>query len=144
MKISTKGRYALRMLLDLAEHKNNGFVPLKEIAVRQDISKQYLEQIVALLNTANLLKANRGNQGGYALTREPSEYTVGEILRITEGSLKPVACMENAPNECENADYCKTLPMWHGLYKVICDYVDSVTLQNLIDDYNERADCYVI
>ena len=145
MKISTKGRYALRMLLDLAEHKDEGFIALKEIAGRQHISKQYLEQIVTLLNTANLLRANRGKQGGYALAQDPSQYTVGQILRITEGSVSPVACLEEKTNPCGRAGICKTLPMWTGLKNVVDAYLDGVTLQDMIDQYQENsADYYVI
>ena len=145
MKVSTKGRYALRMLLALAEHKNNGFISLKEIAEKQNISKQYLEQIVALLNTSNLLRANRGKQGGYMLAKEPCEYTVGQILRITEGSLAPVACLEDETNQCERASFCKTLPMWKEFNKVIEDYLDSVTLQDMLDRYQEQiVDNYMI
>lgn len=138
MKISTKGRYALRMLLDLAENKDNGFISLKEIAERQNISKQYLEQIVSLLNTSKLLRANRGKQGGYMLAKNPSDITVGEVLRLTEGSLAPIACLDDEVNQCERVEICKTLPMWTGLYKVITDYLDGITLQNILDNYNSR------
>jgi len=144
LKVSTKGRYALRMLLDLAEHKNNGFISLKEIAERQNISKQYLEQIVSLLNTSNILRANRGKQGGYMLAKEPSECTVREILRITEGNLAPIACLEEEVNPCPQVEYCKTLPMWMGLNKVISDYLDGVTLQDMLEQYQESADNWVI
>jgi len=133
LKVSTKGRYALRMLLDLAEHKEEGFIPLKDIAQRQDISKQYLEQIVSIINSSGALRANRGKQGGYMLAKEPSEYTVGEILRITEGNLAPVACLEDKVNQCERVKKCKTLSMWKGLNKVIADYLDGITLQDLLD-----------
>ena len=145
MKVSTKGRYALRMLLDLAEHKSDGFISLKEIAERQNISKQYLEQIVSLLNTSNILRANRGKQGGYMLAKEPSACTVAQILRITEGNLAPVACLENETNPCDRAPFCQTLPMWEGLNKAITDYLDNVTLQDMLDQYREQnADNYVI
>ena len=144
MKISTKGRYALRMLLDLAEHGENKFISLKEIAQRQNISKQYLEQIVALLNTAKILRANRGNQGGYMLAKEPFQYTVGQILRITEGSLAPVCCLEDEVNQCERTDSCNTLPVWKGLKKVIDDYLDNITLQDILDQSKQRADNYII
>jgi len=103
LKISTKGRYALRLLLDLAEHKNEGFISLKEISERQSISKLYLEQIVSLLNTSNILRANRGKQGGYMLAKEPEKCTVGQILRLTEGNLAPVACLEDETNQCDRA-----------------------------------------
>lgn len=143
MKISTKGRYALRMMLDLAEH-SGGFVTLKDIAERQGISKKYLEQIVPVLNKQNFLIANRGFQGGYMLVRKPEEYTVGEILRLTEGSIAPVACLDN-PNGCDRADACITLSVWKGLQHVIDEYLDSITLRDILDSYNRRgADDYVI
>ena len=138
MKVSTKGRYALRMMLDLAEHQQDGYVALKDIAKRQDISKKYLEQIVPLLNKSGFLMANRGFQGGYRLAKEPGEYTVGDILRITEGSLAPVSCLDQTPNQCERANDCATLPVWEGLYKVINEYLDGITLQNLLDQQRER------
>ncbi|MCL2193665.1 MAG: Rrf2 family transcriptional regulator [Treponema sp.] len=145
MKVSTKGRYALRMLLDLAERKDDGFISLKEIAERQNISKQYLEQIVSLLQTSNMLRANRGKQGGYMLAKKPSECTVREILRVTEGSLAPVACLEDDVNQCEQVMFCKTLPMWEGLRKVVADYLDGVTLQDMLDQYEKQnADNYII
>ena len=145
MKVSTKGRYALRMLLDLAEHKDDGFISLKDIAERQNISKQYLEQIVALLNTSNILRANRGKNGGYMLAVDPSGCTVGQVLRITEGSLAPVACLDDEVNQCSRVGICKTLPMWIGLKNVIADYLNSVTLQDMIDQYQEQStDSYVI
>lgn len=134
MKISTKGRYSLRMMLDLAEHKETGFVALKDIAHRQGISKKYLEQLVPLLNSAGFIRANRGNQGGYVLTKSPDEYTVGQILRITEGSLCPVACLEDDPNKCKRADVCKTLTTWQGLKNVVDNYLDGITLQMIIDE----------
>jgi len=133
VKVSTKGRYALRMLLDLAEHRDEGFIPLKDIAERQDISKQYLEQIISIINSSGALRANRGKQGGYMLAKEPSAYTVGQILRITEGNLAPIVCLEDKVNQCERVKKCKTLSMWKGLYKVISDYLDGITLQDLLD-----------
>ncbi len=133
MKISTKGRYAVRMLLDLAEHENGGFIALKEIAERQGISKKYLEQIVPVLNKSNILQTNRGFQGGYRLAKSPDKYTVGMILRLTEGSLAPVACLEQSPNECERSDSCPTLYVWKGLYDVINNYLDSITLRDILD-----------
>ncbi|GBU23157.1 Rrf2 family transcriptional regulator [Fibrobacteres bacterium R8-0-B4] len=145
MKISTKGRYALRMLLDLAEHRNDGFISLKEIAERQNISKLYLEQIVSLLHTSDILRANRGKQGGYMLAKDPSKCTVGQVLRITEGSLAPVVCLDNDVNECDRVEFCKTLSMWTGLNKVITDYLNSVTLQDLLEQHQyQGADHYVI
>ena len=145
MKISTKGRYALRMLLDLAEHQNDGFIALKDIAERQNISKKYLEQIVPILNKSDFLRTNRGFQGGYQLAKSPEKYTVGEILRLTEGSLSPVACLEHDPIECERKGECATLPVWQGLYCVISEYLDGITLQDILDQQRERhSNDYVI
>jgi len=138
LKISTKGRYALRLLLDLAEHKDDGFVALKEIAERQNISKQYLEQIVSLLNTSNILRTNRGKNGGYMLAKDASHVTVGQVLRITEGSISTIRCLEDEINQCNRVQFCKTLPMWTGLNQVIADYLDSVTLQDMIEQYDEN------
>ena len=139
MKISTKGRYALRMMLDLAEHQNDGYVALKDIAQRQNVSKKYLEQIVPILNKSDILRTNRGFQGGYRLATSPDKYTVGEILRVTEGSLSPVACLDREPIECERSAECPTLPVWQGIYKVINEYLDSVTLQDILNQQKERA-----
>lgn len=145
MKISTKGRYALRMLLDLAEHPNDGFIALKDIAERQNISKKYLEQIVPILGKTDFLRTNRGFQGGYKLARTPDKYTVGEILRLTEGSLAPVACLEHEPIECERSGDCATLPVWQGLYRVVNEYLDGITLQDILEQQKERfIDDYVI
>ncbi len=138
MKISTKGRYALRMMLDLAEHQGDGYIALKDIAKRQNVSKKYLEQIVPILNKADILNTNRGYQGGYRLARTPDQYTVGDILRITEGSISPVACLDKNPVECERAAECATLPVWQGLYKVIADYLDGITLQDILDKQHDR------
>lgn len=140
MKISTKGRYALRMLVDLALNSGGNFVALKDIAERQDISKKYLEQIVPLLSKSGLLRTNRGYQGGYMLSKDPSQYTVGEILRITEGDLFPVDCMRSEPNLCDKSGQCSTLFVWEGLYKAITDYLDSVTLQDILDKNNAGWD----
>ena len=138
MKISTKGRYAMRMMLDLAEHQNCCFISLKDIAERQNISKKYLEQIIPILNRSGILKTNRGSQGGYQLAKTPDKYTVGEILRLTEGSLSPIACVEENPAECERSGDCAMLPIWQGLYQVINEYLDSITLQNIMDQHRER------
>ena len=145
MKISTKGRYALRMMLDLAIHQSEGFVSLKDIASRQDISKKYLEQIVPLLKQSGFMRTNRGYQGGYMLSRPASAFTVGDILRLTEGNLAPVACLETEPNECLRRSECITLPVWTGLYKAITDYLDSITLQDIIDRYksDNGGDYYI-
>ncbi len=139
MKISTKGRYALRMLLDLAEHQQEGFIALKDVAARQNISKKYLEQIVPILNKSNILQASRGFQGGYRLTNPANTYTVGNILRLTEGSLTPIACLDWNPEGCERREECMTLPMWQGLNKVISDYLDNITLQDILDDSQIRG-----
>lgn len=145
MKISTKGRYALRMLLDLAEHQGEGYVALKDIAERQDISKKYLEQIIPLFNKSDILRTTRGFQGGYRLAKAPDKCTVGEILRLTEGSLSPVACLEHTPIECERCNECATLPVWQGLYRVINEYLDGITLQDILNQQRERSsDTYVI
>lgn len=140
MKISTKGRYALRMLLDLAKNQGDGYVSLKDIAKRQGISKKYLEQIVSMLNRPDILKTNRGYQGGYRLARSADDYTVGDILRITEGGLAPVACLENDPIECDRAENCETLYVWQGLNKVINEYLDGITLQDIIERNNDSFD----
>ena len=133
MKISTKGRYSLSMLVDLAEHKNDGFVSLKDISERQGISKKYLEQIVTLLNRPGILRTNRGNKGGYMLAKEPDKYTVGQILRITEGGLYPVSCLADKPNQCVQKGHCKTLWVWEGLEKMINEYLDGITIQDIVD-----------
>lgn len=132
MKISTKGRYALRMLLDLAAHQEEGFIALKDIAQRQNISKKYLEQIVPLLAHAGFLQASRGFQGGYRLSKSPEEYNVCSILCITEGGLAPVACLDDAENACTRNCDCMTLPVWQGLDRVIHSYLESITLQDIL------------
>ena len=109
MKISTRGRYAIRVMLDLAEHNNGEYIPLMDIAKRQEISEKYLESIVSVLSKQKFVKALRGKGGGYRLVRTPAEYTIGSILRITEGSMAPVACLDDHPNQCERASSCKTL-----------------------------------
>jgi len=132
MKISTKGRYALRVMLDLAEHNTGTYIPLKDIARRQDLAVKYLEQIIASLNKAGYLQSLRGNTGGYKLAKSPAQYTVGDILRATEGSLTPIACLEELPNQCPRHDGCQTLPFWEGLNDVIQEYVDGVTLADIL------------
>lgn len=131
MLISTKGRYALRVMVDLAEHQSDGFIPLKVIAERQEISEKYLESIIKLLVKANLLLGLRGKGGGYKLTKSPDLYTVGSILRLTEESLAPVACLEQGAAACPRAAECRTLPLWQGLDKVITEYLNNVTLADL-------------
>lgn len=145
MKISTKGRYALRMMLDLAAHQGDGYVALKDIAQRQEISKKYLEQIVPMLSKSDILRTTRGYQGGYRLARRPGDYTARDILRLTEGSLAPVACLDCEVNTCPRSANCPTLPLWQGLDRVIEDYLAGVTLQDLIDRQREHSgDDYVI
>lgn len=143
MKISTKGRYALRMLVDLAEHRGEGYISLKDIAERQEISRKYLEQIIQIFNRTDVLRVGRGSQGGYMLAKSASQYTVGEILRMTEGSLAPVDCVDQSPIECSRSSVCPTLPVWRGLAKVVNEYLDGITLQDLVDQQH-GADNYVI
>lgn len=144
MKISTKGRYALRMMLDLALNEETGYIPIKEIAERQGISDKYLEQIISVLNRAGFVKSVRGAGGGYKLTKKPSEYTVRMILELTEGSLAPVACLEDEVNTCERAESCVTLGVWKKIYKAVNDVVDNITLQDLVDDSKAIESDYVI
>lgn len=132
MKISTRGRYSLRMMIDLAEHYNEGFITLKDISARQNISKKYLEQIIPFLNRSRLLNANKGHQGGYMLSKAPADITVREILESAEGSLAPVSCMDNSPNLCEKCDECITLPIYQGLYDKVLEYFDGITLEDII------------
>ena len=141
--ISTRGRYALRMMLDLAENQGDGYVSLKDIAARQDISKKYLEQIIPVLNRAGFLQTTRGVQGGYRLTRRPEEYTVLDILSATETGLAAVACLEQDANPCARCCDCLTLPVWQGLDKVVKDYLGGITLQDVLDRRNVGND-YVI
>ncbi|MPN03397.1 HTH-type transcriptional regulator CymR [bioreactor metagenome] len=133
MKISSKGRYALRMMIDIAQHNTGEWVSLKDISKRKDISIKYLEQIVTSFTKTGLLLSTRGPQGGYMLAKSPEKYTTGEIIRAIEGPLAPVACLENEPNLCERQGICPTIHFWEGLYDVINKYVDSVTLQDLIN-----------
>ena len=133
MKISTKGRYALRLMLDIALNDADSPVRIKDIAKRQQISDKYLEQIVSNLNKARFVKSLRGPQGGYRLTKKPQDYTVGMILRLIEGNLAPVACLEDEVNTCKRVDICPTLVLWQKLYDAITDVVDNITLADLID-----------
>lgn len=139
MKISTKGRYALRMIIDLALHHNDGYVSLKDIAERQDISKKYLEQIVPMLNKSGILRTNRGNKGGYSLSKTPDQLSVGDVLRATEGSLAPVACLDDEPNLCPRQENCSTLYIWEGLFKTITNYLNSITIQEIVDKMSENS-----
>ena len=133
MKISTRGRYAIRILLDIAMHQKGGFVAMKDIARRQQISKKYADQIGMQLSQAGLLLTARGRQGGYKLIPEPREVTALRVLNIVEGSLAPVQCLETETNLCERRGFCITLPMWAGLNQVMTDYLSQITLQSLID-----------
>lgn len=143
MKISTRGRYALRVMIDLAENLNGNFIPLKDIVARQEISQKYLEGIMTDLSKAGLLDGQHGKGGGYKLNRSPEDYTVGEILRITEGDLAPITCLEKNSDVCTRAKECKTLPMWKKLYEIINNYFDSVTLNELTDGESDGGN-YVI
>ena len=143
MMVSTRGRYALRVMIDLAERQTSDFTPLKEIAARQEISEKYLESIVKNLVQNGFLEGLRGKGGGYRLVRSPEEYTVGSILRLMEGSLAPVACLEQRAQPCNREDSCRTLPMWRKLYDLLNDFFDGITLADLTD--SERSgDNYVI
>lgn len=127
------------MLVDLAEHKDDGFIALKDIANRQGISKKYLEQIIPLLNKTGILLTTRGFQGGYKLALEPKEISVASILKTTEGSLAPVSCLEQEKNQCERCGGCETLPVWEGLGRVIEDYLNGITLQTILDETAARS-----
>ena len=130
--ISTRGRYALRVMIDLAEHRDAGFVPMKDVAERQDLSLKYLEQILPGLTKNKMVEGVQGKGGGYRLTREPEEYIVGDILRITEKDLAPVSCLAEGADACERRSECKTIGFWEGLNKVVNEYMDSKTLADLM------------
>lgn len=132
MNVTSKGRYALRVMLDLAQHRADGFVSLKTVAERQGISMKYLEMIVGCLKKAELLDSTRGKEGGYSLSREPADYTVGEILRSIEDNLAPVACIRDGVIQCDQASACLTVPMWKELDDITNAYLDGVTLENLL------------
>ena len=139
LKISTKGRYALRMLLDIAQHGATNPVSLKDIAARQQISKKYLEQIATQLSLAGILLAVRGQAGGYKLVGKPASHTLYEILSVTEGPIHPVSCLETAPNSCPRCDTCLTLPIWEELDRIVRDYLSGITLQDLLDSASENS-----
>ena len=143
MLISTRGRYALRVMIDLAEHRTDEFISLKGIAQRQEISEKYLESIIRMLVKARVLESLRGKGGGYKLKKAPEQYTVGSILRLTEESLAPVSCLEPGADACPKAAKCRTLPLWQGLDKVIHDYLENVTIADLMEQA-EVGDDYVI
>ena len=131
MMVSTRGRYALRVMLDLCENNDGSYIPLNDIAKRQGISEKYLESVVAALVKAGFLEGLRGKRGGYRLTKTPEEYSVGSILRITEKSMAPVACLDCEVNTCERKDTCKTLPLWEKLDERVNGYLDGVSLKDL-------------
>lgn len=144
MKISTKGRYAIRLMLDLAQHNTGEMIRIKEISERQNISEKYLEQIITSLKRAGYVKSLRGAQGGYRLAKEPKEYTVGMILRLTEGNMAPVSCLEDESNECLRAESCISLRLWKMLDEAVKGVIDHVTLQDMLDWSRESGDNYII
>lgn len=144
MKISTKGRYALRMMLDLAINNTGETIRIKDIAERQEISDKYLEQIISVLNKAGYVRSLRGPQGGYRLAKDPKEYTVGMILRLTEGSLSPVPCLDDEENLCNRQSECATLMVWERLDAAIKGVVDHITLADLVEWQLDKADHYFI
>jgi Rrf2 family protein len=132
MLISTRGRYALRVMIDLAENRGDGYIPMKEVAARQEISLKYLERILPVLVQNGMIEGQHGKSGGYRLTREPGDYRVGDILRLTEGELAPVACLCSSAEPCTRTEQCRTHSLWTGLDRVITDYLDGVTLYDLM------------
>ena len=132
MMISTRGRYALRVLLDLAENNNGGYIPMKDVANRQELSLKYIERIMPVLSKNALVEGVHGKGGGYRLTNPPEDYKVGDILRLTEGDLAPVACLGCEAKPCDRAAECRTLPMWTDFYKLVNDYFDNITLADLL------------
>lgn len=137
MMISTKGRYALRVLLDLAEHNSEGYIPMKEIAKRQELSLKYIEKIMPALSKNNLVEGIHGKGGGYRLSRSPEKYSVGEILKLTEGGLAPVSCPECNSEKCDRADICPTLPMWKKFYSITNEFFDNITLLDILSKKEE-------
>lgn len=132
MLVSTRGRYALRVMIDLAEH-SGGYITLRDIAARQEISEKYLESIISILVKASFVEGMRGKGGGYRLTREPERYTVGSVLKLTEGTLAPVACLDDKSKDCKHSVGCKTLPMWEKLNTLIDEYLEGITIADLAD-----------
>ena len=137
MIVSTKGRYALRVMVHFAQRGNEGYIPLKEIAEAEGISQKYLETIMSTLSKAGFVDAVHGKGGGYRLNRKPSEYTVGSILKLTEGGLSTVSCTAQGPSACSRTSCCRTLPMWEKLDAMVNDFFESVTLQDLMDEQHE-------
>lgn len=144
MKISTKGRYALRLMVDLAEHAGEGHISVKEVAARQNISEKYLEQIISILSRAGYVRSVRGAGGGYSLAYPPEHYTVGMILRLTEGSLAPVACLEGDENTCPRQEECTTLFVWEALRDAVDKVVDGITVKDILDHNSNAGDFYTI
>lgn len=137
MLISSKGRYALRVMLDLAENSEGQYIPLKDITMRQNVSQKYLESIMVMLSRSGFVEAVHGKGGGYKLSRKPKDYKIGDILRLTEGTLAPVMCLEENAKPCERADGCRTLPLWAGLNKAICEYLDGISLEDVLKGNQE-------
>lgn len=145
MKVSTRGRYAVRFMLDLALHNTGEPVRIKDVSARQEISGKYLEQVVAVLSKAGCLRSIRGPQGGYLLTRDPKDYTVGEILRLTEGDMTPVPCMADEVNQCSRSEFCVTLRLWQRVDEAISSVIDNTTLADLVEEEQSMgANNYVI
>lgn len=142
MLVSTRGRYAIRVMIDLAEHMNGKFIPMKEIADRQDVSLKYMTKIMQALTKSGMLDGQHGKGGGYKLNRDPEEYRVGDILRLTEGTLAPVACIDETDCKCDRSFECRTRPMWNELDKLISEYLDGITIADLME--GNTADNYII
>ena len=142
MLVSTRGRYAIRVMIDLAEHMNGKYIPMKEIADRQDVSLKYMTKIMQALTKSGMLDGQHGRGGGYKLNRDPEEYRVGDILRLTEGTLAPVACIDETDCKCDRSFECRTRPMWNELDKLISEYLDGITIADLME--GNTADNYVI
>ena len=142
MLVSTRGRYAIRVMIDLAEHMNGKYIPMKEIADRQDVSLKYMTKIMQALTKSGMLDGQHGKGGGYKLNRDPEEYRVGDILRLTEGTLAPVACIDETDCKCYRSFECRTRPMWNELDKLISEYLDGITIADLME--GDTADNYVI
>ena len=142
MLVSTRGRYAIRVMIDLAEHMNGKYIPMKEIADRQDVSLKYMTKIMQALTKSGMLDGQHGKGGGYKLNRDPEEYRVGDILRLTEGTLAPVACIDETDCKCDRSLECRTRPMWNELDKLISEYLDGITIADLME--GNTADNYII
>lgn len=142
MLVSTRGRYAIRVMIDLAEHMNGKYIPMKEIADRQDVSLKYMTKIMQALTKSGMLDGQHGKGGGYKLNRDPEEYRVGDILRLTEGTLAPVACIDETDCKCDRSFECRTRPMWNELDKLISEYLDGITIADLME--GSTADNYII